>query len=137
MSMINYENIMMALNVAMVGAVFIGTLRQNVEQQKASNEKPLNIIDEVKDAAETAVRYAEQLYKVDSTIDRKAIATEYAVNIIKTLGFEITPRVAEIINGAIEAAVLLLPPTKKGQQTQDNGSGNITVNGNLTVKAEG
>ncbi|GIM45238.1 hypothetical protein DNHGIG_07870 [Collibacillus ludicampi] len=123
---INYENIMMALNVAMVGAVFVGTLRKNIEQQKASNEKPLNIVEEAKNAAETAVRYAEQLYKVDSTIDRKAIATQYAVNIIKALGFEITPRVAEIINGAIEAAVLLLPPTKKPENTQNN-----------TVKAEG
>ncbi len=77
----------------------------------------VNVVEEALRAAETGAKYAEQLYKNNSDVDRKAVATEYVANTMKTLGVEVTPRIAQMIDGAVEAAVLLLPDTKTAPTT--------------------
>lgn len=74
----------------------------------------VHIGDEALKAADVGVKFAEQLFQNGSgTADqRKVIASDYAVNWMKTLGIDVDARVAHVIDGAIEGAVYLLPPTK-------------------------
>lgn len=82
----------------------------------------VHVTEEFLHAAATGARYAEQLFKNDNAVDRKAVATEYATNFLHELGVEITPRVAHILDGAIESAVLWLPSAKKEEVLQSSGS---------------
>lgn len=93
------------------GAQVADTVIKDIDPFVPAVVKPVvNILDEALNAADTAAHYAEQMFKNDPSIDRKALATQYAATVFKEAGITLTPSVAQILDGAIEAIVDKLPP---------------------------
>lgn len=73
-------------------------------------------------SAKEAVQYAEQLFKNGSIDKEERIlkATEYVKLVLKESGVDITPEREELIKGAIEASVVLLPKTSTIKKVKKN-----------------
>ena len=74
---------------------------------------PMGVVDKILHYAQEAVRSAEQMYKAGTLEEsaRKAAATELIYQFAKSAGIEVTDELKPVIDGAIEAAVWMLPKT--------------------------
>jgi len=65
----------------------------------------------IADAAEIGVGQAQQLYRIGQLDpeERKGEAQRFIREAVQLAGIEVTPEVNRVIDGAIEAKVLLLP----------------------------
>lgn len=74
---------------------------------------PMGIVDKVLSYAQEAVRSAEQMYKAGTVKEenRKQAATDLIYSFLTAAGIEITEELKPVIDGAIEAAVWVLPKT--------------------------
>ena len=70
----------------------------------------MDIVKEVLKYAEIAVQKSEQLYKISqlSKEDRKQASIQYVYDILKLSDIKITPQLASVVDGAVEASVFAL-----------------------------
>jgi len=75
----------------------------------------ISLVHEIIDLSEKAATAAEQLWQSSqmTTDQRKETATKLVTDCLTVANVEVTPDVAKIIDGAVEAAVFALPKTDK------------------------
>lgn len=78
----------------------------------------VHVIDEVFKSAEKGVHYAEQLYSAGKVIDRKTTAVNFVEAALLELNVKVTDTLKGVVDGAVEAAVNLLPPTVHPPQAE-------------------
>ncbi|MCO1599744.1 hypothetical protein [Desulfosporosinus nitroreducens] len=80
-----------------------------------------NIIDTVLKITQTGVHSAQQLYNSGQLPPdlRKEQATQYAVDVIKLTGHEVTPELEQIIRNSAEAAVFVMKQNNIGSTIQN------------------
>lgn len=62
--------------------------------------------------ADIAVRYVEQVYKLDSNEKKKDFAAQRIIDILKSMGIKVDESIMKLIDVAIEGAVQKLPKTR-------------------------
>lgn len=72
-----------------------------------------DLVKEIFGITEKAVTFAEQAYK-DAQCEadeRKSVAKKYTIDCLNLAGIEVTEDIEKLIDGALEAAVFVLPKT--------------------------
>ena len=72
-----------------------------------------DLVEKIFEITEKAVTFAEQAYK-DAQCEadqRKSVARKYTIDCLKLAGIEVTEDIEKLIDGALEAAVFVLPKT--------------------------
>lgn len=96
-----------ALIILAVTLIYDIAIKPYLIKNRILTTEQLDIIDF---ACEKAVEYAEQIYKNDPSIDRNALAIDYAFDVVEESGV-IPERYIDVIEGMIESYVFKLPKT--------------------------
>ena len=80
-----------------------------------------NMIDKVLKVTQAGVHSAQQLYESGQILPamRKEQATQYAVNMLKITGHEVTPELEQVIRGTAEAGVWVMKQNDLGVPVPD------------------
>ena len=117
---INVDGIIASVSAGLARAdVATDTLRA-----AAPDNAGLLMLDKVVDWSQQAVAAAEQLYKTHQLDGdkRKAEAAKLVHKFAAAAGVKVTKPLDDVIDGAIEAAVYVLPKTGKAEPAPDDGA---------------
>lgn len=102
---VNEENAKQTVKLLEIARLIIKEM--NIKDQKKNTAIDIFIV------AEKAVKYVEQTMKYDSNEQKKELAIELAIDVLKHTNIKVTKDIEQIIEIGIESAVNALPKTYK------------------------